>query len=211
MASSSYFRGLIFSFIVCLCVPGFGKARLSQDPHPVDSSKRVIRELVLSIAKKEIGVRELTGRNDHPRIVVYHRSVSEWLANYRPAQPYCASFVNYVMKAAGVKVTGVANPARARDWFTVKKRIVLTQQNLRGNQRMIKLPQKGSIVGYIFYGNAISHVEILDRIDLDEGYLYCVGANTSAKNASNTVDREGQGVYYVRRKIKMFYAIVDVI
>lgn len=76
---------------------------------------------------------------------------------------------------------------------------------------MIKLPQKGSVVGYIFYGNAISHIEILDRIDLEEGYLYCVGANTSAKNASNTVDREGQGVYYVRRKIKMFYAIADVI
>lgn len=92
----------------------------------------MIRELVLSLAKKEIGVRELTGRNDHPRIVVYHRSVSAWLANYRPAQPYCASFVNYIMKAAGVKVTGVANPARARDWFAVKKRIVLTQQHLEG-------------------------------------------------------------------------------
>lgn len=165
----------------------------------------------MSIAKAEIGVTERTGHNDHPRIVLYHRSVSEWLANYKPAQPYCASFVNYVLKTAGVKVTGVPNPARARDWFAVKKRIVLTQQNLRGNQRMIKLPQKGSIVGYIFYGNAISHVEILDRIDLDEGYVYCVGANTSQKNATNSVNREGQGVYYVRRKIKMFYAIVDVI
>ncbi|WP_254562126.1 hypothetical protein [Dyadobacter diqingensis] len=211
MASSTYFRSLIFCFVLCFCLDGFGQARLNPDPQKPDSSKHAVRELILTIAKKEIGVTERTGRNDHPRIVVYHRSVSEWLANYKPAQPYCASFVNYVLKAAGVKVTGVANPARARDWFTVKKRIVLTQQNLRGNQRMIKLPEKGCLVGYIFYGNAISHVEILDRIDLDEGYVYCVGANTSAKNAANTVDREGQGVYYVKRKIKMFYAIADVI
>lgn len=166
---------------------------------------------MLAIARAEVGVVEKTGRNDHPRIVVYHKTVSEWLANYRPAQPYCASFVNYVMKTAGVKVTGVANPARARDWFTQKKRIVLTQQSLRGNQRMIKLPEKGAVVGYIFYGNAISHVEILDRIDLDEGYIYCVGANTSQKNAANTVNREGQGVFYVKRKLKMVYAIADVI
>ena len=87
----------------------------------------------------------------------------------------------------------------------------MTQQNLRGNQRMIRIPERGSVVGYIFYGNAISHVEILDKIDLAEGYVYCVGANTSNRNASNTVDREGQGVYYVKRKIKMFYAIADVI
>ena len=177
----------------------------------IDSVKYKLREKVVAIAKAEIGVVERTGKNDHPRIVVYHQSVSEWLAKYKPGQPYCASFVNYVMKTAGVKVTGVANPARARDWFAVKKRILLTQQNLRGNQRMIKLPEKGSIVGYIFYGSAISHVEILDRIDLVEGYMYCIGANTSSRGAATSVIREGQGVYYVKRKIKMFYAIADVI
>lgn len=205
MAAYRNITCIVLYFILGLCVNSFGQTGL------IDTSKSAIRERVLKIAKAEIGVVEKTGRNDHPRIVIYHQSVSEWLARYKPGQPYCASFVNYVLKTAGVKVTGVANPARARDWFTVKKRIVMTQQTLRGNQRMMKLPEKGSLVGYIFYGNAISHVEILDRIDLDEGYVYCVGANTSAKNAANTVDREGQGVYYVKRKIKMFYAIVDVI
>jgi hypothetical protein len=180
-------------------------------PPATDSTKYKLREKVFSLAKAEVGVVEKTGRNDHPRIMVYHRSVSEWLANYRPAQPYCASFVNYIMKAAGVKVTNVANPARARDWFTKKDRIVLTQQSLRGNQRMLKLPQKGAVVGYIFYGNAISHIEILERVDLDEGYIYCVGANTSSRGSATIVNREGNGVFYVRRKIKMFYAIADII
>ncbi len=178
---------------------------------PIDSTKIKLRERVLVLARSEVGVVERTGRNDHPRILVYHTSVSKWLANYRPAQPYCASFVNYIMKTAGVKVTGVANPARARDWFKVPSRIVMTQQTLRGNQRMMKMPEKGSVVGYIFYGSAISHIEILDRIDLDEGYIYCVGANTSSRGSAVIVNREGNGVYYVKRKIKMFNKIADVI
>lgn len=170
-----------------------------------------IRVRIFDIARKEVGVVEQSGKNDHPHITAYHRSVSEWLAALRPSPPYCASFVNYCYKNAGVKVKGVPNPARARDWFLVKQRIVLTQQALRGNQRMIRLPQKGDVVGYIFYGNAISHIEILDRIDLEEGYIYCIGANTSNRNSANSVEREGQGVYYVRRRIRMFNQIAEIL
>jgi len=158
-----------------------------------------------------VGLREPKGRNDHPRILDYHRSVSTWLAQVKPVPPYCASFVNYCYTKAGVKPTKVVAPARARDWFKVESRIVLTQQTLRGNQRMIKLPRKGDVIGYIFYGNTISHIEILDRIDLEEGYLYAIGANTSGSNAYNAVDREGDGVYYVRRRIKMFYRIANIV
>ena len=82
---------------------------------------------------------------------------------------------------------------------------------MRGNQRMIKLPKKGDVVGYIFFGNTISHIEILEKVDLVEGYLYAVGANTSGANAYNTVNREGDDVYYVRRRIKMFYQIANVL
>ncbi|MCE7039003.1 hypothetical protein [Dyadobacter sp. CY312] len=228
MAAKYYISCIILVITLGLCNDGLGQVGLGSGAAvkkktvapsnlntpsvlAVDSAKYKIREKVLLLARKEVGVVERTGKNDHPRITVYHKSVSDWLANYRPAQPYCASFVNYIMKSAGVKVTSVPNPARARDWFLVPSRTIMTQQTMRGNQRMMKLPERGAVVGYIFYGNAISHIEILDRIDLDEGYIYCVGANTSGKNAANTVEREGQGVYFVKRKIKMFYKIADVI
>jgi hypothetical protein len=159
----------------------------------------------------EVGLREPRGRNDHPRILDYHRSVSEYLVKLKPVPPYCASFVNYCYIQAGFKPTKVVAPARARDWFKVDSRTVLTQQTLRGNRRMIHQPKRGDVVGYIFYGNVISHIEILDKLDLDDGYLYAIGANTSGSNAFNTVNREGDGVYYVRRKIKMFYKIADII
>lgn len=159
----------------------------------------------------EVGLREPRGRNDHPRILDYHRSVNTYLAKMTPVPPYCASFVNYCYTKAGVKVSKVVAPARARDWFKVSSRIVLTQQTLRGNQRMVKMPKKGDVIGYIFYGKNISHIEILEKIDIAEGYLYAIGANTSGDNAYNTVNREGDGVYYVRRRIKMFYQIADVL
>lgn len=131
----------------------------------------------------------------------------------RPVQPYCASFVWYCYRAAGIKPDFIANPARARDWFRVPSRLVMNQQSLRGNRRMIKMPKRGDVVGYYFRtrSNAISHIEILDRVDLDLGYIYAIGANTSGSQAYNTVNRDGDGVYYVRRSIKSFYRIDDVI
>jgi hypothetical protein len=167
------------------------------------------RETVWQIASGEVGMVEPRGKNDHPCILIYHQSVNGYLSKMRPVQPYCASFVWYCYSMAGYKPTKIDNPARARDWFREPGRIVLTQQSLRGNRRMMKMPQRGDVVGYIFYGGAISHVEILDKIDLDEGWLWAIGANTSNVQAANSVNREGQGVYYVKRKIKMLHAISD--
>jgi hypothetical protein len=226
MAKNAYLSSIIFCIAFGLCAHSVGQVGLAShatvkgkpiqtDPEPsttaIDSVKVVLREKVLKIAHAEVGVVERTGNNDHPRILVYHRSVSEWLAKYRPIQPYCASGVNYCFKTAGVKVTGVPNPARARDWFLIKSRVVMTQQSLRGNRRMMKIPQKGDVVGYIFYGSAISHIELLEKIDLEEGYMWCVAFNTSSRGAATNVDRNGHGVYYVKRRINMFYKIAQII
>ena len=161
------------------------------------------------MALGEVGLTEPRGRNDHPRILDYHGSVSKGLAKMRPVQPYCASFVWFCYTKSGVRPVKVPNPARARDWFRVPSRVVMTQQSLRGNRRMMKMPQRGDVIGYIFQSRnwAISHIEILDRIDIDEGYIYAIGANTSSRSAAVSVSREGDGVYFVRRKIKSFYQI----
>lgn len=202
MATKFNRLGLVWLFIGVLCTGSRGQTGLVA----TDS----LREKIWHTALGEVGLREPRGRNDHPRILDYHRAVSTWLYKHRPVAPYCASFVWYCYTKAGVKPK-IANPARAREWFLVSKQTVLTQQSLRGNRRMLKLPKKGDVIGYIFYGGAISHVEILERIDLEEGYVYAIGANTSGAQAYNTVNREGDGVYYVRRSVKSFYKISDVL
>lgn len=166
------------------------------------------RERVYKIALGEVGMTE-KGHNNNPKILEFHRSVNSSLAKIRPVPPYCASFVWWCFQRAGVKPTRIKNPARARDWFAAKDRIVLTQQTLRGNQRMMKLPEKGDVIGYVFSGGTISHVEIFERFDLDNGWVWAVGGNTSARQSATSVNREGEGVFYVKRKLKMVYAIAN--
>lgn len=48
-----------------------------------------LSSVALSLAKKEVGVKETTGKNDGPRIRYYQENIS-WLEN----QPWCASFVS---------------------------------------------------------------------------------------------------------------------
>lgn len=169
---------------------------------------------MIAVAKREVGVLERTGHNDHPHILMYHKSVSEYLYKMRPVAAYCASFVNYAYKIAGVKVTKVPNPARARDWFLVPERLVISQQSLKGNRRMMKQPKGGDVIGYYFakHSNRISHIEIFLFFDSkDENYFWAIGANTSGRNSAISVDRAGEGVFLVKRNIKSFHKIFNII
>lgn len=74
---------------------------------------------------------------------------------------------------------------------------------------MMKFPEKGDVIGYIFSGGNISHVEIFEKMDIENGWVWAVGGNTSARQSANSVNREGEGVFYVRRKLKMVYAIAN--
>lgn len=177
-------------------------------PAPNGGAEDSIRVAVYSWALSEVGVREKTGHNDGARIDFYNKTAKVPLRS-----PYCASFVYSAYVQAKLIPKGVKYPAQARQWFLDPKRLVISQQSLRGNRRMMKLPKRGDVVGYYFRSgiNSISHIEILDRIDLEGEYIYCIGANTSAKNSANSVDRAGDGVYYVRRKLSSFYQIHNVI
>jgi hypothetical protein len=74
---------------------------------------------------------------------------------------------------------------------------------------MMTMPEKGDVIGYIFSGGAISHIEIFHKIDLDNGWVWAVAGNTSNKQSANSVNRDGEGVFYVRRKLKMVYVIAN--
>lgn len=66
----------------------------------------------LRLAAAEYGVSEIYGRRDNPRIRAYHAATS--LGDAADEVPWCSSFVNWCMGAAGVAGTG---SAAARSWL----------------------------------------------------------------------------------------------
>lgn len=63
------------------------------------------------VARRELGVKELQGIADNPRIVEYHSATT--LRATDDEVPWCSSFVNWVMKKAGYVGT---RSAAARSW-----------------------------------------------------------------------------------------------
>jgi len=166
---------------------------------------------ILNIAKKEVGLRERSGHNDHPRIDQYRASVSPSLNKVRPRLPYCGYFVYWCFIQAGQKPK-IANPGRASSWFDNQKRLI--QLAHHGNTRRLNSRiKRGMVVGYRFISssNRISHVELIDHWDEDEDemYLFVIGGNTGSSGSLNAVIREGDGVYFKKRHKLKVAAIAD--
>lgn len=67
------------------------------------------------IAQSEIGVREIVGRGDNPRIVEYHHSTTLDAGSASLDEtPWCSSFVNWCVERAGYAGT---DSAWARSWL----------------------------------------------------------------------------------------------
>lgn len=65
-----------------------------------------------SIAQGEIGISEIAGNQDNPRILEYHQSTK--LRGDNDEIPWCSAFVNWCMEKAAV--SGTKSPA-ARSWL----------------------------------------------------------------------------------------------
>ncbi|MBJ6802720.1 TIGR02594 family protein [Geomonas propionica] len=65
----------------------------------------------MSIARQEIGQKELAGHDDNPRILSYHATTT--LKATDDETPWCSSFVNWCLKQAGIKGT---DSAAAKSW-----------------------------------------------------------------------------------------------
>lgn len=63
------------------------------------------------IAAQEIGVSEILGKRNNPRIEMYHASTT--LGAAADEVPWCSSFVNWCIESAGMQGT---NSAAARSW-----------------------------------------------------------------------------------------------
>ena len=166
---------------------------------------------LLSVAKKEVGLRELTSRNDHPRIDQYRAAVSPSLNKVRPRLPYCGYFVYWCFIQIGAKPK-VQNPGRANSWFDNPNRLITFSK--RGNTRRANSKiKRGMVVGYRFQAHSyrISHVEFIYDWDDDddEMHLYVIGGNTGSSGSVNTIIREGDGVYHKKRQKAKVAAIAD--
>lgn len=68
----------------------------------------------LEVAQSERGTKEIPGSGDNPRIIEYHATTT--LRAVDDSVPWCSAFVNWCMKQAGIKGTGLANARSWLDW-----------------------------------------------------------------------------------------------
>lgn len=66
----------------------------------------------LSLARDEMGVKEVEGLADNPRIIEYHSTCA--MRAQSDEVPWCSAFANWVMWKCGIKGTG---SAAARSWL----------------------------------------------------------------------------------------------
>ena len=153
---------------------------------PVDATVFAPRETklplpVLPIALGELGVRELTGKNDGGRVEAYLAS-----AGLKKGQPWCAAFVTWVYRQAGYLQPRTGwSPA------------------LFPAARKVKSTKPGVVFG-IYYPELkrIGHCGFVLQLKTD--WLDTVEGNTNGGGS-----REGDGVYRKRRHVRTVYAYAD--
>jgi hypothetical protein len=140
-----------------------------------------LREHLISVAKREVGVRELTGKNDGKKVESYLA-----VMKLKKGQPWCAAFVSWVYAQAGL-----AKPRSgwSPDLFPVSR---LARSALPGNILGIYFPEL----------KRIAHVGIITGQKND--WVFSTEGNTNV-----TGSREGDGVYEKLRHVKTIYRMSD--
>ncbi|MGY3055230.1 hypothetical protein ACVWYG_003445 [Pedobacter sp. UYEF25] len=139
------------------------------------------RAKLLHIARKEIGVREKSGRNDGEHVERYLAATG-----LKKGQPWCAAFISWVFKEGGYAAPRTAwSPAL----FNLK---VNTKELAPGNVFGIWFPNL----------KRIAHVGLAEKREGD--WLISIEGNTNVVGS-----REGDGVYRKRRPVRNIYLLAD--
>ena len=109
-------------------------------------------------ARAELGVQEVAGEGDNPRILEYAAFTT--LRARKDSVPWCASFANWVCTAAGMKGTGFANARSFLDWGAKLDKPIL-----------------GCVVVLKRGKPPAGHVTFCDHPDISNGIVRCVGGN----------------------------------
>lgn len=147
------------------------------------------RDRVVEIYMGEIGVRELTGRNDGERVEEYLHSVG-----HKKGAAWCAAFVSWVFQQAKIKAVRSAwSPA----WFPASNTIYTRGSS--GN----RTPEKADVFGIWFNNlNRIAHVGFVDDWQKNTQFVLTVEGNTNDAGS-----RDGDGVYKKRRLKSQIYKV----
>lgn len=149
-----------------------------------------VRKKVTDIARSQLHVRELTGKNDGKEVEAYLKSTG-----LGKGYAWCAAFVSWCFHKAGVDAI---HSARAADWF--KQNLVWKKGMLGQKMPVLKM---GQTLGF-WYDNLgrIGHIVIVEK-DMKTS-VSTIGGNTNTKG-----DREGQGVALKIFPKTMIYAVSD--
>lgn len=163
-------------FLGILCFALFSRDSLPGRYHINQAPNRAFadRAKLLRIAKNEIGVREVSGHNDGPRVTAYLR-----YTGVEQGSPWCAAFVSWVFGQAGY-------PAPRTPWspalFPPGKRT----------------KQVGPAVVFGIYFSHLKRIGHCGLVERQEGdWLITIEGNTNVMGS-----REGDGVYRKRRLLK---------
>jgi hypothetical protein len=191
-------KGYILSCIILLLIPIYGYSL------PCDSivSNEVIvdRNCIIETAEKEIGVKELSNRNDGKR-------VEEYLAttNLGGGYAWCAAFIKWVYMKCGYSVPYAT--AYSPTWFN-KSNTIYTKGINKEEDVSIK---SGYVFGIWFADkNRIAHVGIIYEWKADSNYVVTIEGNTNDKySVEEQVNRDGEGVYKKKRLKSQIYKIAN--
>nr|WP_315419991.1 peptidoglycan-binding protein [uncultured Pedobacter sp.] len=176
MATVKIFLGIVcFALFSGHSLPG--RYNINQVPNTAMPD----RAKLLCIAKNEVGVRELSGHNDGPRVAAYLR-----YTGVEQGSPWCAAFVSWVFNQAGYAAPRTPwSPAL----FPLNKR---TEQI------------RPAVIFGIYFSHLkrIAHCGFVER--QEGGWLITIEGNTNVEGS-----REGDGVYRKRRSVKAIKYFAD--
>jgi uncharacterized protein (TIGR02594 family) len=139
--------------------------------------------LLLEIARKYVGVKEIGGENRGPEVEAFQKAVD----GVADREPWCMSFVQHCIQQVEEELK-VNSPLLSSEhclsvWRAAPKECILYH------------PEAGSIAIWQMNGTLAGHTGIVERVEADA--FHTIEGNTS--NGSGVV-REGDGVYRRVRK-----------
>ena len=173
MAKNIYLIGCLLFYFLCPC---YSQSGIHDG-----------RVKVKSVYESQIGVRELTGKNDG-------KSVESYLSYVKLGKGYawCAAFVCWTYGQANI-----ANPRSAWSPDIFPAKAVIYDRNKKENQ----IPEQGDAFGIYFPDKKrIAHVGFIDKWGTTE--VITVEGNTNKAGS-----REGDGVYRKRRLTGQIYKV----